>query len=82
MTDSEKIAISIDSLHQRMMRDAVKRIEKGMPIFEGYTLAYVSDVPLCRQYLDEYLAVAKPMLAGFQEILAHDTPPSKLAAIH
>lgn len=82
MTDSEKIAISIDSLYQRMMQDTVKRIEKGMPIFERYTLAYVSDAPLCRQCLDEYLAVAKPMLASFQELLAHDTTPSKLATIH
>lgn len=74
MTDSEKIAISISPLHQQMMRDCIEVATEKMPIFEGYTLAYVFDVPLCRQYLNEYLAVAKPMLAGFQALLANDTP--------
>jgi len=79
MTDSEKIAISIYPPHWGMMRDCIEVAAKGMLDFENYTQPYVVDVPLCRQYLNEYLAVAKPMLVGFQALLANDTPPLEIS---
>ncbi len=77
MTDSEKIAISISPLDWEMMGDCIEVAARKMPIFEDYAGAPTSKVPLCKQYLNEYLAVAKPMLAGFQELIAHDTPPPR-----